>query len=315
MLRNTEFRLTLASLALFALSACADSTLKIAVDLGKAGQTAASNANQAAVVSADQFATYRDGEVFDHAYVYGPPQDAAATSKEDANQKELNARADLFTSLSKAYASLGDLAGSDASTTAEARIKTLFDTVGSYAAVVKPVSAIVAPVAGEIVKAVQAQKAIVAADQIKVQLNNIIGIMENHSISIRYLSDKKSIIKEMAGNATILLDRGLLSAKPAAEAMGKPFGLAPVDNFDAKLRTDPRARAGMNAVITSHLVQSVERVGTAYDDSLKALKALLPEHDKLDAGVPLDLTQLEQALQKLDTTVTAIASANKGTTK
>ena len=84
------------------------------------------------------------------------------------------------------------------------------------------------------------------------------------------------------------------------------------DDFDAALRRDKLASAGVAAVIQTRKDAAVALVARSYDTSLQALRALLPMHQALDAGTPLDLAQLEQIVQQLQSLAAAIAPASSG---
>lgn len=55
----------------------------------------------------------------------------------------------------------------------------------------------------------------------------------------------------------------------------------------------------------------VNSVGKSYDASLSALRALVPLHDRLKAGQPLDLTQIDMAIQQLQAITAAAVPSTK----
>jgi hypothetical protein len=294
---------------LLALTSCSGPTLKNAVDLSKAGQTAAGAAEQAAVAQGSQFTAYQEGVVFQHAFAGAAPEAASLTDEEAANEKELTSRAGMFSSLAKAYASLGDLASYDASSAAESDVKNLFSTISAWQSSLKDAGSIVAPVAGAIAGAVQAHKVVAAADQIKVQLDNVVVIMSNPRVRAEFVTQKTGIITVLTNNAKILAANGLLSSKPIIDVMGEPLGLAAAENADAALGRSKSAlvKRGIDGIIDLRSKAAVDAVGKTYDTTKQAILDLRPLHARLDAGQPLDLTQLDQIVQQLQAIAAAIA--------
>ena len=170
-------------LAVGLLAACSNGTLTSAGTLSKAGQTAAAAAGQAAVASGDQYSAYKDAEIFIHGFAGAPPKDPALTAIEDKNEAELTSRAQLFSSLAKVYAALGNLAGYDASTEFQADVSNLFTSVNAYQkAVNQPqvnakATELVPPAAGALAGLIQSQMVLTASNQIRQQVVNVIAIM------------------------------------------------------------------------------------------------------------------------------------------
>jgi len=303
------------------LAACSSGTLTSAGTLSKAGQTAAGAAGQAAVASGDQYAAYKDTEIYLHGFAGTPSEDPALIAVEDKNEAELTSRAQLFASLAKAYASLGNLAGYDASTEFQGDIQTLFSNINAYQKAVKQpqvnakATELVPPAAGALVGLVQGQMVITASNQIRQQVVNVIAIMSDPQVRAQFVGTKTYIVNELALNAETLMQRGLLSPKSYFTAMGQPLGMDVSDDFAARLKTDKFATQGINALVASKVREQVALVGSSYDSSLAALKALLPLHDKLAAGTPLDLTQIDQIVQQIQTIAAGIAPPSTGAGK
>ncbi|WP_428486115.1 hypothetical protein [Rhodopila sp.] len=86
-------------------------TLTAGVNLGKAGQAAAGQAGQAAVLSSDASSGFKRAEIFRR--TYKPTSDAAVSGKPrdplSGIQTKLDARAQVLHALAIAYGALGSL--------------------------------------------------------------------------------------------------------------------------------------------------------------------------------------------------------------
>ena len=278
-------------------------------------------AGQAAVASGDQYNAYKDAETYIHGFAGAPPEDPALIAMEDKNEAELTSRAQLFSSLARAYASLGNLAGYEASAEFQGDIQTLFTNIDAYQKAVKQsqvnakASELVPPAAGALAGLVQSQMVLTASNQMQQQVVNVIAIMSDPQVRAQFVGTKTYIVNELALNAEALMQRGLLSPQPYFTAMGQPLGMDVSDDFAARLKSDRFASQGINALVASKVQAQVALVGSSYDSTLAALKALLPLRDKLAAGTPLDLTQIDQVVQQLQTIAAAIAPPSTGAGK
>jgi hypothetical protein len=303
------------------LAGCSGGVVTDAVDLSRHGKEAAAAAEQASVASAAEYAGYRRSEIFRHAFVgLQSPTDLFAL--EDKNQAELAARARVFASLANTYAALGSLAGYNAPQAFEGDLSDLFANVNAFQQIVKGpqigarTESLVKPVLGAVGGWIQSEKIIKASDQIRAQVENIIAIMSDPEYRTQFVETKKMIVAESGGTAALLMQRGLLSPKPVIEEMGAPFGLAVSENFRDVLGRDEMARRGISAVAQYRQKLAADAVETSYDAALKALKELLPLHDRLRAGQALDFAQLNETVRQLQTVAAAIdSSLGKGGSK
>lgn len=307
-------------LAILVISGCTSSALSDAVNLSKQGQAAASAAQQSAIVSSQEFSAYEDADTFLHGFV-----GATASSKSDeiSNQAELAGRAKVFSSLASLYVSFGNLAAYGASTAIQGDISNVFTNVDAYQKAVEgpqinsTAAKLVPPTIGALTGLAQKEMVLAANDQIRLQLVNVINVMSDPVFQQQMLETKKLIVAEMTGNARLLLQRGLLSPKPYFDAMGQPLGLTASDDLATVLKNDKLANAGLQAVVQSHSTEAIDSVTASYKASLSALNALLPLHDKLKAGQPIGPTEIDQAVQRLQTIVagTAPAATTNGAAK
>jgi hypothetical protein len=307
-------------LALGALAGCSGATLTNAVSLSKTGQTAASAADQAAVASSSQYAAYQDTDAFLHGFAGSPTKDPALVALEDKNQAELTARGAMFISLAKAYASFGNLGAYNASGEFQTDVTDLFSSINTYQkAIGQPqlnstLTSVAPPAIGLFVGWIQSEIVLAANDQLRTQVANIIKVMSDPLVHAQFVGPKKMIVGELARNANLLMQRGLLSPKPYFDTMGQPLGMSVSDNFSSALKSDRLAQQGIVALIAVKQKNQADLVDASYESSLSAVRDLLPLHDKLKAGQPLDLTQIDQAIQKLSAIAAAISPPTaKGT--
>ncbi len=304
-----------ACLLVLATAACSSTVATDAADLGKQGQAAASSAQQAVTLSSDQFAAYKDSNAFLHGYV-GVAATGLSPDQERLNQDELTRRAKLFASLGALYASFGNLASYDASAQVQANITTLSTNVDAYRIAVgqaKTGPAAVSPAAaGNLAGLMQDQMIVALSEQIRGQLTTLITLMSDPQFRAQFVATKTLVVSQLVKNARLLMDDGLLSPKPYFDEMGQPLGLTAADDVAAALKDQPLARAGLDAVVAAREGAAIDAVGASYDASLAALKALLPLHAKLEAGQPLDLTQIDQIVRQLQAIAAAAAPPAKG---
>lgn len=316
---HRRFALAVALAALLATSACSNAVLTDAATLSQKGRAAATAAAESTSVSVDQFAAYADSDAFIHGFAGGPATGPLAD--EIRNQKELTARANLFASLARLYASFGALAGHDASARFQADLTNVFANINAYQQAVHqpqangPLVKLVPPVAGAIAGLTQSRMILAANQALRIQLANAIAVMADPLVRAQFVDTKQMIVRQLGRTARLLLQRGLLSPKPYLDAMGRPLGLTAADDATAILARDKQARAGLAAIVDTRLQAAVDAVPASYDASLKALRALLPLHDRLAAERPLDLTELDQAVQTLQAIAAAAAPAGQGAGK
>jgi hypothetical protein len=302
------------------LNGCTQSTLTAATSLSKAGQAAATQMEQNATLTSNQFAALQTAEIFHRNFVANrSPDNVAADKQIDQNlaelQKQLTARAKFLDSLSAAYAALGVLAGYDASgsfATAYAGLVT--DANGLLTALKRtPIPSGTAndiqQIGGLIVGLVQQHQIIEASRKIRPVLEAVITAMADKTSEAQFIGLLTIASQETLVAASDLYSAHLYSVSPLIDRMGMPLGLTSASNVDQLVDKNPNVRSGMNAVLSARTANQTQIITANYEKSIAALQALLPLHDALEKGAPLDLTQISAIISELQSLSNALKQA------
>jgi hypothetical protein len=300
------------------LAGCAATTsLSAGAALGNAGVSAATTMRQAAVVSPADLQRLAASDAFMAGY-YGSSDPAAMAQRQtlisQINQ-ELAARAAVLGDLADTYAALANLATYDASGSFSTAFTALAKSADAYSALTKGPqlsaadTSLVATTGGALVALAQKEQIRVASARIVPLLEQVVAAMEKYQPAFTGFRDV--VISQESDAAVVLYGSGLFSAVPALNAIGAPYGYAATANADKQL-ADPKnraARTGLAAVQAAQLRQQIALLGTAFDQSLDALKKLPAQHAALANGTPVDFTQLAADISALQVTVSQMTAA------
>jgi hypothetical protein len=301
--------LPLLAMASFALmTACSNAPiLSNAVKLSRVAQAAASQMQQNASVTADQYTLLKDAVTFDAAFSRDPdnPSTSNFLQQEMQIQSKLSVYAGMLGRLASAYAALGDLAGFDGSGNFSSAIGMLCSSGNTLLAALNQTQQIPAdacaglPVGGGlIIRAVQAQVAS-ASDQIEAVLKTLIPVLDNPTTRTLIVLNGELVQRQIISAAKELYASGVYSCSPLLDELGAPLGLKTISGVDAVVRNNRNLRNGCLAFVSATARETAGSVGGAYDTSIAGLKALIPLHDSLRAGAPLDLTAISAIITSL----------------
>lgn len=302
--------LSLLAMASFALtSACSNAPiLSNAMKLARAGQAAASQMQQNASVTADRYVLLKDAVAFDAAFSGDPdnPSTNNFLQQETQIQSKLSVYAGMLGQLAGAYAALGDLAGFDASGNFSSAIGMLCSSGNTLLAALNETRQIPAdactglPVGGGlIISAVQAQQVAGASDQIEAVLKTLIPVLDNPATRTLIVLNGELVQRQIISAAKELYASGVYSCSPLLDELGAPLGLKTISGVDTVVRNNRNLRNGCLAFVSATARETAGSVGAAYDTSIAGLKALIPLHDSLRAGAPLDLTGISAIITSL----------------
>jgi len=290
-----------------------------AQQLSKAGATAAAQAQQNSVLSSDAFAHFQDAEAFHQGIVKNETESAdAKTIQSDMAdiQKELTARANVFQSLSSAYTALGNLAAYSASTDFNTAFDGLSKSVTTYRSVLH-----LPAVSGLDVKAIEAggdfllgleQKdaVVTASKQIHAVLNTTIASMSDPLTTAQFTTFQAVGTEDATSAAQVLYAKGYYSSTPMLTSLGSPMSLSLVANSDAMVAKDDSIHRGLGAVLRQRAQRQQDAIITSYQQSEAALKALVPLHERLENGEPLDFSEIVSITGELAATANSLATAS-----
>jgi hypothetical protein len=307
--------------ATFLLGGCqSQSTLTAASTLSKAGQAAAVQMEQNATLSSSQFSALQTAEIFHRNFVPNrSPENAAADQPIDtalANlQRELTAYAKYLDSLASAYTALGSLATYNSSsefTTAYSTLVTntnsLLKTVGQKP-LSSPISGAVQNLGGLVLGYIQQQQVIENSKLIRATLQAVINGMASSDAEARFTGFLDVANRETRTAAMDLYSTHVYSITPLLDQIGEPIGLKSASNADQIAAGNPNVMNGINAVLQAQFVQQNQAIAANYEKSVAALKALLPLHDAVEEGKPLDLADLSMQISQLQSLANALKPA------
>ncbi len=299
--------LAMASSALMA--ACSNSPiLSNAVNLSRAGQAAARQMQQNASVTAEQYALLKDAVTFDAGFSGDPdnPSTSDFLQQETQIQSKLSVYAGMLGQLAGAYVALGDLAGFDASGSFSSAIGMLCSSGNALLAALNAMQQIPAnactglPVGGGlIISAVQAQHVASASDQIEAVLKTLVPVLADPVRRTLIVLNGELVQRQIVSTARELYASGVYTCSPLLDELGAPLGLKTISGVDAVVRNNRNLRNGCLAFVSATARETAGSVGAAYDASVAALKALIPLHDGLRSGAPLDLTAIATIIANL----------------
>ena len=299
--------LAMASLALTA--ACSNAPiLSNAVNLSRAGQAAALQMQQNASVTAAQYALLKDAVTFDAGFSGDPdnPSTSDLLRQETLIQSKLSVYAGMLGRLAGAYVALGELARFDTSGSFASAIGMLCSSGNTLLAALNAMQQIPAdactglPVGGSlIISAVQAQQVSRANDQIEAVLKAVIPVLDNPATRKLIILNGELVQRQVISTAKELYASGVYTCSPVLDELGAPLGLRTISGVDAVVRNNRNVRNGCLAFVSATARETAGSVGAAYDTSVAGLKALIPLHDSLRAGAPLDLTAISAIITNL----------------
>jgi hypothetical protein len=307
----------IAGILAMVLAACTSSstTLSNVDTLAKAGQAAAQQMEQNAIVSASAVTQVRVAVAFDDGYnnVVGNPASSGYLANITAAQAAMQQYAKMLESLSAAYAALGSLASYDASGNFNTAIGTLgkdaqtfLTTVKSKEQIPSDVTSAIGAVGGAIIGGIQASKAKEASSKIEAVLKQVITVLQNPStkaVLVGVLSDVQDHIK---GAAEDVYKAGIYSYTPVLNQVGAPLGFTANSTADAKVQGSIALKRAFFNVEDELVNEQYAAIGDSYDKSVKALQALIPMHDALQADAPINAQSIEAFISQLQGLATSI---------
>ena len=93
--------------------------------------------------------------------------------------------------------------------------------------------------------------------------------------------------------------------------IGAPLNLKTTSNADEVVKANKQILAGLKNVANESFAEQISAQGDAYDQSLSALKALIPLHESLRNGAPLNLSSLTTIISQLQTTAAMFSAPTK----
>jgi hypothetical protein len=296
-------------------SACSSSTLTAGQSLAKAGQTAATQMDQNITLSANTITTLQAAVAFNDGFnnQIGNSSSATLLAKIAAIQGYLGQYDKILGSLTASYGALGDLASYDASGTFNSSITSLAsDTTKFAGALGKPitipsdVTAGVSSAGGFLIASFQAGGVKDASAKLEVVLKQIIAILDDPGTRSKLIPVQAEVVGYIDQAAVTLLSTQVFSFEPILDELGAPMGMKSTTSSDTAVNKNKQVQAGLRNAAVGTMAAQMSSVAASYDKNLAALKALVPLHDSLQNGAPLNLDSVSSIVGQLQSIATSL---------
>jgi hypothetical protein len=300
------------------LSGCAGQTLTSGATLAKAGQSAATQMEQNITLSGSSLTSLRQAVAFNDGFnnQVGNADSAAFLANIATIQANLGQYSKLLKSLSAAYAALGDLASYDATGSFNIAIGNLATDSGKFASAVgrpitvpSDVTSGVKQVGAFFIGYFQADEVKDASAKIETLLKQIIPILDDPATRTKLIPVQTEVTGQINQAAATLFDQGIYSYDPLLDSLGAPLGMKSTAASDAAVAQNKRVQAGLRNV-ANEFASAQTASAASYDKSLAALKALVPLHESLQNGAPLNLDTLSRIVSQLRTLAISLQPAS-----
>lgn len=280
------------------LGGCASATLTAGANLAKVGQTATAQMEQNATISSAEMLTLRKAVAFNDGFngQAGNTESSAFLTNVDAIQSKISQYAKMLESLASTYSALGDLASYDAVGSFNTSFATFDGDANKFLQSVSPTSQIPQEAASAVkvgggiaIGFIQANEIKDASRIIKDKLKIIIPIMENEKTKELLLLDKKQIKGQIQQASETLYACGVYSYGPLLDDLGAVLNFKSNSQSDSIVAKNAKLKSGLLNVAIELANEQTDQMEASYDKSVAALKALVPLHESLENGAPLNL--------------------------
>jgi hypothetical protein len=311
--KGTLFIIIVSALAL---GGCASATLTAGVNLSKVGQTTATQMEQNATVSSAAMLSFRKAVAFEDAYNNQIGTSTQLLTHIDAIQNAISQYAKMLDSLASTYSALGDLASYDAVGSFNTSFATFDKDANNFLHSVQPSSQIRQETASAVqagvgiaIGLIQAHEVKNASRTIKTKLQIIIPIMDDPQTKKLLVFNKQETTKDIEQAAETLFDNGVYSYGPLLDDLGAALNLKSNSQSDAIVANNANLLRGLRYVAIELANEQSDQMEGSYDKSVAALKALVPLHESLEKGAPLNLDTALAITNQLRTIATSLQPA------
>jgi len=290
---------------------CTTQTLTSGTNLARVGQAAAIQMEQNATLSANSIFALKKAVTFNDAYnkSINNPDSQAYLAHMTAIQSHLAQYGRWLDSLSSSYSALGELAAYNAVGSFDSSIDTLATNTANFASAIgKPITipseatGAVKVAGGMVLSAIQAHEVKDASRKIEILLTMIIAALDDPGTKKQMIVIQGDVAKRIDQAATVLFVNGICSYAPLLDDLGSPLGLKSVANVDEVVAKKENVLAGLRGVALELANEQVTSQEAAFDKGLEALKALVPLHESLQHGAPLELNTIISIINQMQQT-------------
>ena len=231
----------------------------------------------------------------------------------DAAQSKISQYAKMLDSLASTYSALGDLASYDAVGSFNTSFATFYKDSNKFLQSVKTgyqipqeTASAVQAGGGIVIGLIQAHEIKDASRTIRVMLQTIIPIMDDPNTETLLLLNKEVTTGMIDQAAVTLFSCGVYSYGPLLDDLGAAFNLKSNSQSDAVVAKNANLQRGLRNVQIELANEQSDQMKASYDKSVAALKALVPLHESLENGAPLNLDTVLAVTSELQTIATKL---------
>jgi hypothetical protein len=289
-------------------TSCSTQTLTGGASLARVGQAAAIQMEQNATLSGNSILALKKAVAFNDGYnkQVGNPDSRAFLANIVSIQSRLAQYGNWLESLASAYSALGDLAAYDAAGNFDSSMDKLATNTANFATSIgKPIgipsdaTATVKVAGGLVLSSIQAREVKNASRRIETLLTVIIAVLDDPNTKKQLVCIQREVAGQIEQAATVLFANGICSYAPLLDDLGSPLGVKSVAGVDEVVAKNDKVLTGLRNVAVELANEQVASQEAAYDKSLAALKALVPLHESLQQGAPLNLNTITSIVNQL----------------
>jgi|GEM_PF-3491220 hypothetical protein len=298
-----------------ALGGCASTTLTAGANLAKVGQATATQMEQNATISSNAMLSLRKAVAFNDGFnaQIGNQDSETFLTHVASVQSKISQYAKMLDSLASTYSALGDLAAYDAAGSFNTSVKALdkdanafFQSVQSNIQIPQEAASAVEVGGGIVIGLIQADRIKNSSKIIRAKLQMIIPIVDNPKTKNLLILNKELTTEQLNQAAETMFDCGVYSYGPLLDDLGVPLNLKSNSQSDAVVANNEKLKRGLRNVADELGNQQIDQMAASYDKSVTALKALVPLHESLEKGAPLNLDTVLAITSQLQTIATSL---------
>lgn len=302
--------------ALFMFAGCSTVSMEGARQLSVLAKDVAVMGKANIFASEDEFNRSLDAEELFHGIIGAEETQTVLKMRElyQEIQNELTARQLVFASLESVYTSFAALAVLDSAVETENAINNLGGAINSYAAALGKSSSdfntemgVIANVGGVVAGEIQKNRIKESSALIRKRLAEFYNLLGDPLVREQTSGFKLLLGTNRHTAITMLWEKGVYQPDTLLNDFGADAGLTVQKDAAKIVLADSDLREGLNRVISRRLSQKLDLVENGYDSSLAAIKNLILEHQKLEAGQELDLASVRLVVSDLQRTVSLLS--------
>jgi hypothetical protein len=147
------------------------------------------------------------------------------------------------------------------------------------------------------------------AATIKVLVQTIIPVLDDPRTRELLILNKEEVTGQIDQAAETLFFSGVYSYSPLLDDLGGAMNFKSNPQSDSVVVKNPKLQRGLRNVAIETASEQSDQLVASYDKSVAALKALIPLHESLEKGAPLNVDTLLAIVNQLQTISTSLQTA------